>query len=157
MSFQIHSVSPKEFQPLFAMSDRELAEHRACKIKVDSQPGYPCRISLEDAEIGEEVVLVNYEHLPAESPFRSSHAIYVRENTEQAFPEAGTIPDLLKSRLISIRAFDISDFMINADVVDGSALETVIPTMLQDAKVECLHLHNARLGCFLARVTRGHY
>ena len=154
MSFQVHALPAARFKPLFDLSDEELSKIRAARMTVDAKPGYPCRVSLADAEIGETVILVNFEHQPAESPFRASHAIFVRELAQQAHPGIGMVPDLLESRLISIRAFDGRHYMVDADVVDGSSLGGSIPAMLQDPGVEYLHLHNARLGCFIARVTR---
>jgi hypothetical protein len=121
---------------------------------VDSKPGYPCRVSLADAEIGETVMLVNFMHQSAESPYQATHAIFVRENAEQAFPGLGTVPEVLETRLISARAFDDKHYMVDADVVDGSRLSKSIPEMLQNPGVAYLHLHNAKPGCFAARVTR---
>ncbi len=154
MSFQIHALPPAQFKPLFALSGRELAKARASRMIVDAKPGYPCRVSLADAEIGETIILVNFKHQPAESPFQATHAIFVRDNAEQAFPDVGTVPKSLETRLISTRAFDDKDYMVDADVVDGSRLSESIPAMLQDPAVAYLHLHNAKLGCFIARVTR---
>jgi hypothetical protein len=154
MSFQIHALPPVQFEPLFALSDRELAKVRATRMIVNAKPGYPCRVSLADAEIGETIILVNFKHQSAESPYQATHAIFVREYAEQAFPEVGTVPKALETRLISIRAFDDKHYMVDADVVDGSCLSESIPAMLQDPRVAYLHLHNAKPGCFAARVTR---
>jgi uncharacterized protein YbaR (Trm112 family) len=120
----------------------------------DAKPGYPCRISLVDAEVGEAVILVNFEHQPGESPYQASHAIFVREQAEQAFPTVDEVPAVLATRLISIRAFNKRHYMIAADVVDGVLLAEAIPAMLDDPAVDYLHLHNAKPGCFAARVTR---
>ena len=154
MSFQIHALAPDPFAPLFALPDSELAEVQAIRMTVDSSPGYPCRVSLADAEIGETVILLNFTHQPADSPYRASHAIFVRENAEQAFPEPGVVPKVLETRLISVRAFDENHHMVDAQVVDGSELSETIPAMLQDSAVAYLHLHNAKQGCFSASVTR---
>ncbi len=154
MAFQIHALPPVQFEPLFTLSDREQAKVRAIRMIVDAKPGYPCRVSLADAEIGETVILVNFKHQPAQSPYQATHALFVRENTEQAFPGVGTVPAVLETRLISIRAFDDKHYMVDADVVEGSRLIESIPAMLQDTRVAYLHLHNARPGCFAARVTR---
>ncbi len=154
MTFQIHALPPAKFQPLFALSDRELVKARAARMVVDSKPGYPCRVSLVDADIGETVILVNYQHQSGDSPYRASHAIFVRENAEQAFPGVGVVPQVLETRLISIRAFDEKHHMLTADIVDGLRLTESIPAMLQDSKVLYLHLHNAKRGCFAAQVTR---
>ena len=106
MSFQIHALSPVQFEPLFTLSNHELAKLRASRMIVESKPGYPCRVSLADAEIGETIILVNFKHQSGESPFQATHAIYVRENTKQASPDVGMVPEALETRLISIRAFD---------------------------------------------------
>lgn len=153
MSFQIHALPAEPFQPLFGMSEQELAGINATRIVVDQKPGYPCRVSLADAEVGETVILVNHVHQPAESPYRACHAIFVREHAGQAFPERGEIPEVLATRLISVRAFDDRHYMIDADVVDGEDLRMVIPRMFENPAVEYLHLHNARPGCYAARVT----
>ena len=154
MSFQIHALPPAQFETLFELPDRELAKVRATRMVVDAKPGYPCRVSLADAEIGETIILVNFKHQTAESPYQATHAIFVRENAEQAFPDVGTVPEALETRLISIRAFDDKHYLVDADVVEGSCLTKSIPAMLQDARVAYLHLHNAKPGCFAARVTR---
>jgi len=154
MSFQIHALPSGQFEPLFALSKRELAKVRAIRMIVDAKPGYPCRVSLADAEIGETVILVNFEHRAGESPYQATHAIFVRENAKQAFPDVATVPESLQTRLISIRAFDDKHNMVGADVVEGSRLSVSIPAMLQDPGVAYLHLHNAKPGCFAARVTR---
>ena len=155
MSFQIHALPAEPFQPLFGMSADELAGVRATRLTADSKPGFPCRVSLADAEPGETVILVNYEHQTADSPYRSAHAIFVREHAEQALPRRGEVPEVLQTRLISVRAFGEDHYMVNADVVEGLHLKEVITGMFRDPDVAYLHLHNARQGCFAARVTRG--
>ena len=154
MNFQIHALSPAPFASLFNQSSDVLSEAKALKMTVDAHPGYPCRVSLVDAKVGETVLLVNYQHQPARSPFQAAHAIYVREHAEQAFPHPGTVPKLFLKRLISVRAFNGQHLMTNADVVEGACLQEAIPAMLNDFSVDYLHLHNAKLGCFLTRVTR---
>jgi len=154
MSFRIHALPYQRFAPVFKLSDADLAKAGAARMVIASKPGAPCRVSLADAEPGETVVLVNFEHQPANSPYRASHAIFIRENAQQAFPEPGEVPEVLSSRLISLRAFDGKHYMIGADVVEGSKLHEAIPAMLRNPEVSYLHLHNAKPGCFAASVTR---
>lgn len=154
MSFQIHALPAETFTPLFDLPEEALAARLARRMTADARPGFPCRVSLEDAQIGERVLLVNHVHLPEGTPYRASHAVFVRQGAVQAFPEADEIPDFLLSRLISVRAFDDAHMMVRADAVEGSSLALVIPEMLRDARIACLHLHNARQGCYMARVTR---
>ncbi|WP_108881826.1 DUF1203 domain-containing protein [Anderseniella sp. Alg231-50] len=154
MSFLIQSLEPDQFGSLFSMSDDELQRHQARRVVVDANPGTPCRVSLQDAEIGEEVVLVHYEHQPADSPFRSSHAIYVRNNVAQSFLNEGEIPALFRHRLMSVRAFNADHIMIDAEAVEGTQLESVLNRFLDDPQVDYIHLHYAKPGCFAARVER---
>jgi hypothetical protein len=154
MAFQISGLSRAEFEPLFALSDAELAERHIVRRIVDEFPGFPCRVSLADAMPGERVLLLNYEHLAVASPYRSAHAIYVREEAEDAHFFRNEVPDVLRRRLLSLRAFDAVGMLRAADVVDGKQVEPLIERMLADPKVAYIHAHNAKPGCFAARIER---
>lgn len=56
MSFQIVWLSPPSFAALFTMDDAERQSRRAVRMLADRKPGFPCRVSLSDAEVGEEVI-----------------------------------------------------------------------------------------------------
>ncbi len=155
MAFQISALDINEFIHLFGENSETLSKLGIQRIVVDNSPGYPCRVSLQDAEVGENVLLMNYEHQPVQSPFRSSHAIYVREAAAQARPEKNEIPKMLKTRLLSVRAFDAAGMIIDADVIDGEGLESLIERMFANESADYLHVHNARLGCYVALVGRG--
>jgi hypothetical protein len=154
MSFVIHALPAAPFAPLFALSPDELAARGGVLRVADRCPGFPCRVSLRDAEVGETVVLVHYEHQPASSPFRASHAIYVRRNATEARPRPGQVPELFHARLLSVRAFDDAGMLVDADVVEGRALEPMIDRMLSSRDAAYLHLHFAKPGCYAARVDR---
>lgn len=155
MDFQISPLVIDDFSHLFGQDAETLSKQGVQRIAVNSSPGYPCRVSLQDAEVGESVLLMNYEHQPMKSPFRSSHAIYVREDAVQASPDKNEIPKMLRHRLLSVRAFDASGMIIEADVIEGEGLESLIDGMLANESAEYLHVHNARLGCYMALVERG--
>ncbi|HET9651944.1 MAG TPA: DUF1203 domain-containing protein [Usitatibacter sp.] len=153
MDFRIKGLDPAPFAPLFAMSDAELAARRALRGIADSKPGFPCRVSLRDAEPGSEVLLLNFEHLPVDSPYRASHAIYVSAASER-FDAVNTVPPALRERYLSIRAFDARAMMVDADVVEGADAAPLIERLLGRPGVEYLHAHFARRGCFAARIER---
>ena len=155
MDFQISALNIDQFCHLFGKNREALAKQGVHRLVVDNNPGYPCRVSLRDAEIGENVLLINYEHQSMPSPYRSSHAIFVRECASQAVPKRNEIPKMFRIRLLSVRAFDASGMMLDADVIDGERLETLIEKMLANEYAEYLHIHNARPGCYAARVDRG--
>jgi hypothetical protein len=155
MGFQISALNIDQFSHLFGQDRETLAKQGVQRVVVDSNPGFPCRVSLRDAEVGEKVLLMNYEHQPMPTPFRSSHAIFVRESTSQAIPNRNEIPKMFRHRLLSVRAFDKSAMMIDADVIDGERLESLLEHMLANKSTDILHIHNAKLGCYAARVERG--
>ena len=154
MNFQISGLDEGRFQHLFGQAPEELAKYAVERMTVESQPGYPCRVSLRDVNVGETVLLMNYEHLSTRSPYRSSHAIFVKEGASEATVGKSQIPEMLRIRLLSVRSFDANGMMVDADVVDGHNLETMIERMLSIESVDFLHIHNAKRGCFMARADR---
>src|SRR5262245_5969146 len=152
MSFRISGLPAEPFQHLFALSEDDLRRQGAVR-RIAEDSGYPCRISLTDAKAGDEVILVNYEHQDADTPYRARHAIYVRAG-ERRYDTTGEIPEQLRKRLLSVRAFDAQGMMLDADVTDGKALETQIDRFFANDAVAYLHLHYARPGCYAARVDR---
>ena len=155
MSFQVSALDVNQFSHLFGRDDETLGRSGVLRVVVDEDPGYPCRVSLQDAPVGESALLLNFEHQTATSPYRSSHAIFVREWAEQAWPAENEVPDFLRQRLLSVHAFDAGGMMLEAEVVDGEELEALIETMFRIELVSYLHIHNARRGCYAALVERG--
>ena len=154
MDFIISGLPRARFEALFGLAEAELAARGVVRQRVRKSPGSPCRVSLEDAAVGESVLLLNYEHQPAASPYRASHAIFVREGAAEYRPVAGAVPEVLRRRILSARAFDEQGMMVAAEIVAGTALEPVIAALLGDPQAAYLHLHNAGPGCFAARVDR---
>ncbi len=154
MNFKIQGLPVAPFQGLFGLSAAELTARAVVRRVADKSPGFPCRVSLQDAAPGENVLLLNYEHLPVAGPYRSRHAIYVRENAQEYSPGIGEIPEVLSRRLLSVRAFDAAGMMLDADVVPGTEVRAVIEHQLGNPAAAFLHLHNAKPGCFAAQVLR---
>ena len=154
MDFRITGLSPEPFQPLFGLSDAQLVRHRALRRIVDRTPGYPDRIELRDPDPGESVLLVNYTHLPVETPYRSAYAIYVREGARSRYDRVNEVPEQLRCRVLSLRAFDGHDILRDADIVEGAAVESLIERLLSDPQTAYIHAHYAKFGCFAARIDR---
>lgn len=154
MDFQIKPLQLDEFVHLFDLADAELADHNACRQVVAAKPGVPCRVSMEDAEIGETVILLNYEHQPEETPYKSRHAVFVRENARQAHPAVNEVPEVIRSRLISLRFFDHAHMMAHAEVVPGDMVADEIAKAFETDRIAYGHIHYARPGCFAASVHR---
>jgi hypothetical protein len=154
MSFQIVSVPYEPFAELFSLSDQALAELDARRVRATKKPGYPCRVSLADADIGEELLLLPFAHQPARSPYRASGPIFVRKGARQCRLDAGVIPDYVRLRQMSVRAYNASHLMIDAAVSEGKDAAGVILEMFGNSDVAYIHLHNAKPGCFSCRVNR---
>lgn len=152
MNFTVSGLSPEPFLPLYGLSEEELAKHRARRV-VAGASGFPERIELRDAQAGETLLLVNYEHQGADTPYRASHAVYVREGATESRSFDG-LPDVLRRRLLSLRGFSADGMMVEADVVDGSEAEPVIERLLGDPRIDYIHAHSAKPGCYLARIDR---
>jgi hypothetical protein len=154
MHFRITGLPAERFEHLFALSDAELAGQGAVRRIADGrQPGYPCRVSLTDSNPGDELILVNYEHLPVDSPYRMRFAIYVRKG-DQTFDAVDRVPEQLRGRMLAARAYDKAGMMVGCELVDGRQLEATIDRLLAEPKAEYLHVHYATPGCYAARVDR---
>ncbi|MEO7999907.1 MAG: DUF1203 domain-containing protein [Gemmatimonadaceae bacterium] len=154
MNFQVIALPSTEFEALYGLSDEELQRRGIRTSIANAQPGFPCRVSLKDAEPGARMFLMNYEHQSANSPYRSTHAIYVQDGASTATLPVNEVPDVLRARLLSVRAFDERGMMIDADVVDGNDATPTFERMLSNEKAAYLHVHNAKRGCYAARVDR---
>lgn len=152
--FLISPLRREQFDDLLTLDDDALAKRGAKRYVADEQPGFPCRVSLEDAKVGERVILVPFAHQAAEGPYHASGPVFVREAARTAAIPPDRVPDLLRSRLLSVRAYDATHLMIDADVVEGRNLEALLERMLANDRVSYAHIHFARPGCFACRVTR---
>jgi len=152
--FAIAGLDPAPFVPLYGLSDAELAARSVVRMTADAKPGFPCRVTLADAEPGETLLLLNHEYQPAATPYRGRHAIFVREGAAEAARFVDVVPEQLATRLLSVRAFDADDMMVDGEVIEGRLLADLIERWFADSAVAYLHVHNARRGCFAARVDR---
>jgi hypothetical protein len=154
MGFRITGLPAETFAPLFDLSDEALAARGAVRrIADERRPGYPCRVSLTDSEPGDELILVNHEHHPVDSPYRMRFAVYVRRGDEK-FDAVDEVPDQLRTRTLAARAFDAGGMMVGWELVDGRELEAAIDRLFAEPRAAYLHLHYAAPGCYAARVDR---
>ncbi|WP_428374329.1 DUF1203 domain-containing protein [Lichenicoccus sp.] len=154
MTFRISGLSSQPFQHLFGLPDVALAKHGVTRCTADKRPGFPDRIEMRDAEPGETLLLLNHTCQPADTPYRATHAIFVREGAFNTYDAVGEVPDVMRIRLLSLRAYDVLGMMIDADVVDGVAVEALIDRMFANAATSYIHVHNAKRGCYSSRIDR---
>jgi len=152
--FKIKSLEAEEFSNLFTLDNSELEKIGATRITVDSCPGYPCRVSLEDAEIGEEVILVSYLHHKTNSPYRGNGPVFVRKKGKTTVLEMDEIPTMLSHRLLSLRGYNRNGIMKKALVVEGENLREQLIKIFENEEISYIHIHNAKPGCFNCSVER---
>lgn len=154
MSFRITGLSPEPFRHLFGLSETELAAIGARRYVADAKPGFPDRIEMRDAEPGESLLLLNYTHQPANTPYRASHAIFVREGAEQRYDRTDEVPEAMRLRTLSLRAFDKDDLIVAADLVEGGKAEGLIERLFGNPQVAYIQAHFAKYGCYAGRIDR---
>jgi hypothetical protein len=154
MSFRILGLSPEPFRHLFGLPDDALRAQGAQRCVVNARPGFPDRVEIRDGEPGETMLLVNHEHQPADTPYRARHAIFVREGAQAAYAGVDEVPEALRIRMISLRAFDAAHMMVDADLATGDDIRVLIERMLGNPEVAYLQAHYAKRGCYAARVER---
>ncbi|HEU0226060.1 MAG TPA: DUF1203 domain-containing protein [Steroidobacteraceae bacterium] len=154
MNYQLSGLEPAQFEKLFELDDAELGKRGMRRMRVDAAVGFPCRVTLEDAPVGEEVLLLPFTHQDGDSPYRASGPIFVRRGFGEARRIVGELPPYLTQRLLSVRAYDDADMMVAADVVEGREAGPLFESLLARPDVAYLHAHFAKRGCFAARVDR---
>ena len=154
MDFRITGLSLEPFKPFFQLDADVLAAIGAQRVFADDASGYPCRVSLTHALPGEELILMSYEHQPGYSPYRAAGPVFARKSALTTFNEINTVPTPVRVRLLSVRAYDRDDMMVEAEVIEGKEIETLIERYFERVDVAYLHLHYARRGCYACRVDR---
>jgi hypothetical protein len=154
MDYRITGLPADQFAELQRATDEELRRRGVERHIVDEPNSAPCRISLQDVEVGEEVLLLTFRHQAGASPYAASGPIFIRRSATQTFDAINVIPDQQRRRLLSVRAYDARDTIVDAEVAPGTELETLIGRFFADPRVAYLHVHNARPGCYACRVDR---
>lgn len=152
--FRIRGLEKSEFQYINDLTDEELINYGIVKLVADTSPGYPCRISLEDADIGETVYLFNYNHHTANSPYQGNGAIFIRKNAETSKISVNTIPDQVLHRKLSMRGYDKRGMMLKCKLIDGIDTKSCIIDFFNNEEIEYIHIHNAVPGCYSCLVER---
>ncbi|TWI01641.1 uncharacterized protein DUF1203 [Luteimonas cucumeris] len=155
MDYIVSGLPIEPFQSLFGLDDEALRERGAVRQVAEASHGYPCRVSLQDAEPGETLLLLHWRHHDVDTPYRASGPIYVREAAQAMARVRNSVPPQQQRRLLSVRAYDREGWMQQAEVVDGAALEPLIERYFDDTRIDYLHVHNARPGCYACRIDRG--
>jgi hypothetical protein len=152
MTYRITGLDPAPYKPLFDLSDEELAARGMVRMTVTAKPSFPCRVSLEDRDIGEEVLLLNHVSHDVANPYRASHAIFVADAEQAEFVDE--VPPVFQTRVLSLRGFDRKGMMADAVLAQPGEADAAIRTLFGNPQIETIHAHNAARGCFSAKIER---
>ena len=154
MTYRITGLDPAPYRPLFGLSDEELSTRGIVRMIVDEKPSFPCRVSLVDRPVGEDVILLNHFSHDVANPYRASHAIFVTEADQQAAEYVDEVPPVFKSRVLSLRGFDKDGMMAEAILTQPGQADAGIRKLFANPAIQTIHAHNATRGCFSARIER---
>jgi uncharacterized protein DUF1203 len=151
--YRIEGLAREPFEQLFALDDEALAARHARRVVADASPGFPCRVSLRDAQAGEALILVNHVSHDVPTPYRTAYAIFVREAAEPAAFE-DELPPVFAGRTLSLRGFDAGGMLKTAIIAAPGQTEARIDELFGRADVASIHAHTPAYGCFLAKIER---
>ena len=152
--YRIEGLSPSAFEALAGLSDAQLAELGAMRVTADAKPGFPCRVTLEDAEPGESLLLLNHVSHDVATPYRTAFAIYVRERASTPALFEDTLPPVFACRTLSLRGYDARGMLRQAVLALPDEGDARIKELFERPEVATIHVHTAASGCFVARVER---
>jgi hypothetical protein len=154
MTYRIEGLPSDAYRHLIQMSDGELEAQRARRVRADSKPGFPCRVTLEDAEPGESLILFNHVSHDVPTPFRSAYAIYVRETATEPACYVDEPPPVFAGRALGLRGFDEEGMLRGALLALPGEADGKIRELFGRPGIATIHAHNAAAGCFAARIVR---
>jgi len=154
MAYRIEGLAPEAFESLFGMMDGALAERGAVRVTAESSGGYPCRVSLQEAAAGEELVLLNHVSHDVAGPFRTAYAIYVRKAADAAASFTDETPPLFATRTLGLRGFGADGMLKGGLLAMPGEADSKIRELFDDPRIDTIHAHSAAYGCFLARIER---
>jgi len=154
MTYRITGLDPAPYRHLFGLSDEALERRNVVRMTVTAKPSFPCRVTLQDRDLGESVLLLNHVSHDVPNPYRASHAIFVTEGAEQAAVYEDEVPPVFATRVLSLRGFDRDGMMADAVLAQAGEADAGIRHLFGNPRVVSIHAHNATRGCFAANIER---
>lgn len=154
MAFIIQGLDPSLFGSVSDQKQATPTTRLPTYYDVTECPGFPCRITLDDAPLGQRVALVSYQHHEAETAYAQAGPIFVTVGPVSRGHFVDTIPPALSRRKLSLRAYDQDGMMVDACIVDGQMAKPAILALFENPEVTRIDAHNATRGCFAAHIWR---
>jgi hypothetical protein len=153
-NLRIHPIAPEEIAQILRLRRDDWGNHDLTPVRADAPRGYPCRVCLRDAAPGDELLLFSHSPFPGPAPYRTVGPIFAHAGGCAPYVDGDAVPEVLASRLLSIRGMDATLRIVDGDVASGTALEAAAERLLADPGVAALHVHFARNGCYACRIVR---
>lgn len=153
-SFIIKGIPLQEISHLFELDEETLNSIGAQLLTVYEKPGFPCRVSLVDAEIGERVLAMNFEHHNVNSFYKASDPVFIRMHAKENQLAPNEIPLMLIHRTLSLRIYDKNAMMIAAQITIGTELKEAIQQIFSNKEASYIQVHNAGPGCYNCQINR---
>jgi hypothetical protein len=154
MTYRITGLDPAPYRLLFGLADEELSSRGIVRMRVTEKPGFPCRVTLTDAKVGESVLLLNHVSHDVANAYRASHAIFVTEDAREAAEFVDQTAPVFETRVLSLRGFDGNGMMVDAILTQPGEADEGIRRLFENPQTETIHAHNAVRGCFSAKIER---
>ena len=113
---------------------------------------FPVRCCLTDASADEGVLLVSLQPPCAGSPYTAAGPVYIHSHRCGGYRAHGAVPEMLRSRLLSLRGYDHGHMITATEVVHGDQLEAAADRLLAIAGTAYLFVHFAGPGCYACRI-----
>lgn len=154
MTYKIQGLGRDAYAALIGLDDDGLVCRQARRVTADSKPGFPCRVTLEDAEPGETLILFNHLSHDVPTPFRNAYAVYVRETATEPACFVDEPPPVFTGRAVGLRGFDAEGMLRGALLALPGEADSKIRELFDRPEIETIHAHNAAAGCFAAKIVR---
>jgi Protein of unknown function (DUF1203) len=124
-------------------------------LRFDIDRTYPCRHCLREASGRTGMLLFSYQTPKPRSVYGQPTAIFLCANPCDRFDGPDSIPDIVRNRLVSLRAFRRDGMMIYDanEIVDGDYDGAVRKIFARD-EVAFINAHTAKAGCMLCHIER---
>ena len=116
----------------------------------------PCRHCLRDARDGEDLLLLSW-HLPRpRGIYWTPSPIFLHAGDCPRFDAPDVIPDIVRSRLVSVRAYDAGGMCLYdlGHAGEGADIDAPLTRAIGDRRTAFVNIHTAKPGCLLCQVER---
>jgi hypothetical protein len=124
--------------------------------RVQHVPGAPCRVCLREAAAGDAMLLASYGLPRPLGIYWTPSPIFLHDEACEPYAREGHVPDVVRSRLVSLRSYD-KDHQVLYDlgvVTEGSEVDEPLARSLADPRTAYVNIHTAKPGCLLCIVER---